>query len=58
MARSRNPAESVAALPAVLGIRTAEVLTTKILITCGLRVLLPVNVSSMQCRHILAQTKQ
>ena len=46
MARSRNPAETVAALLEVLGLRTAEVITIKMLITSGSRAWRHVNVSS------------
>merc|ERR1712032_1489820 len=42
-ARSRNPVETVVALLAVLGTRTAEVPTTKMLITSGLRAWRPAN---------------
>merc|ERR1712032_1634347 len=42
-ARSRNPVETVVALLAVLGLRTAEVPTTKMLITSGLRAWRPAN---------------
>ena len=44
-ARSRNQAESVVALLAVLGIRIVEVPATETLITGGLRVSMHANVS-------------
>ena len=46
MVSSRNQAESVVALVAVLGIRIVEVLVTETLITDGLRAPRPVNVSA------------
>ena len=51
MARSRNPAETVVALLAVLGLRTAEVYTAKMLLTSGLREWQPANVSSRLTVH-------
>ena len=46
MVSSRNQAESVVALVAVLGIRIVEVSATETLITGGLRASRPVNVSA------------
>ena len=43
---SRNPAEPVVALLAVLGLRIAEVQAMETLLTDGLRDLMPANVSS------------
>ena len=45
MARSKNLAEPVVALPVVLGIRIVDVKETGKLVTRGLRASMPANVS-------------
>ena len=60
MARSRNQAETVVALLAVLGIRIVEVQATETLITVGLMASRLANVSArlMACVYKLAQRRQ
>ena len=57
MVSSRNQAESVVALLAVIGIKIAELPLTKTLITPGLRAFRPANVSSGPISCILARTE-